>query len=129
MRILQDNETWEDAAKRLHRENRNLQEAMGPSEAGEGPPPYEEREEMRMVLAKLWTVRLEPPMAGPRDIAVRALNDNGIRPVDWNSSGLILIPPMKQTNLVTAPFEIIKKSIEKGDKYRVDYQWPYGFGE
>lgn len=126
-------ETWEDAAKRLHTENKTLHVALGSHEGPECEPetPYEERELMTMKIMRLWVVQLEPSMCGPRGLAEKALQDSGIHPVDWESNGLILIPPGRpghhnESHIAPWSFDIIKKSLEAGGTIRAEYFWPYG---
>lgn len=127
-RILKNNETWEDAAKRLHRGNKILQDALGCHKGPESEPeiPYEKRKLMTLELAKLWTVRMKPAMVGPRRIAKKALEDSSIRPVDWESNGLILLPPMREDNMSAIPFDVIKRALEAGGTYRVEQCFTYG---
>jgi len=130
-RILKVGETFEDAARRLHAENKLLHEALGSHEGPEGEAPYEKREKIMMKLMKLWVVQLEPAMDGPRMLAEDALRTRGIPTVEWNSSGMILIPPGRPghfTESLIAPmaFDLIKETIEAGRKYRVEQDFPYG---
>ena len=130
-RILKVGETFEDAARRLHAENKILHEALGSHEGPEGETPYEKREKMVMKMMKLWVVQLEPAMDGPRMLAEEVLRTRGIAPVEWNSSGMILIPPglpahFMENRIATMAFNFIKEALEAGRKYRVEQEFPYG---
>ena len=105
-----------------------LKRAAKQSEPKPHDHPYEEREKMTMKLMKLWVVQLEPSMCGPRDMAEKALRDNSIMPVKWESDGLILLPPALQEAHVPTFFDTIKKSIEQFGTRRAELYYPYGLG-
>lgn len=86
---------------------------------------------VQMSIAKLWTVRFGngPWGMGMQSVVERALEEASIRPVDYMTHHLILLPPMREENMSAVPLDIIQRATEESGKIRVERYWPYGLGK